>query len=174
MNQTIRHHYADVFPGNAHATAAQIRSAFPDEWASYYKFAFVRNPWAHAVSDYYWRLHSRAVSDVSFSEYIARLEDLDRPDPENLRPAVISNWDIYGIGDEIAVDFIGRFETLKEDLATVGGHLGLKLDLNTAASKTGVRKKNRPVSDHYNEATDAAIRRIYAREIAHFNYEMPK
>src|SRR5882724_1403834 len=41
-----------------HWTAADIQRAFPEKYATYFKFSFVRNPWNMVVSRYHWsRFH---------------------------------------------------------------------------------------------------------------------
>ena len=46
-----------LIPSPQHLTCALLRVSMGHEkYDSYFKFTFVRNPWARLVSDYFWRL----------------------------------------------------------------------------------------------------------------------
>ena len=57
-----------------HATSKQLLETeliTEEEWNTYYKFAFVRNPWDRAYSDYMWMQEFTNVKG-SFNAYINR------------------------------------------------------------------------------------------------------
>jgi hypothetical protein len=170
---TKRHYRKRGLPLMAHSTAAQMRAFCPDAWARYFKFAIVRNPWTHAVSDYHWRLHMRRDPEVSFREYLMRLDDPDRPDPEDLRPPILSNWEIYTIDDEIALDFVGRYETLQADLEEAGRRIGIPIDISRVRAKGAVRRSRPSVAEHYDAELVEIVRRLYRREVEAFGYAPP-
>lgn len=175
VNRIIKRHYQERhgFTHGAHARAAEVRAFAPEEWETFFKFGIVRNPWSHAVSDYYWRLHVCRNPEVSFREYLLRLQDPARPDPEQIRPPLVPNWEIYAIGDEVALDFVGRYERLDEDLAEAGRRIGVTCNIAGIRAKGGIRNARRPIADHYNDETTEIVRQVYAREVAHFGYEPP-
>lgn len=81
---------------------------------SYFKFSFVRNPWARAVSIYkYFRYH-RMLSFEAFMEY--RFPELWQERNDFVMPQVNFLYDQNG---KQQVDFIGKFESLKEDFEFV-------------------------------------------------------
>ena len=127
-------------------------------WNDYYKFCFERNPFDKAVSRYYW---STRKSDPrpSIDEYLASA-------PERL----LSNWDVYTIDDQVAVDFIGRFENLKEDLATISKKIGLPGELVLPRAKGGHRKDKRHYSEVLSPESRAVIERVCARELDVLGY----
>ncbi len=157
--------------GGAHPAAESVRNFDPVAWQDYFKFCFVRNPWTHAVSDYYWRCNGRNCDNVSFKEFLRRLADPERPDSERLVPRHRSNWDIYAIGRRVAVDFVGRYENLEADLATVGETIGIELDLTSVPSaKADVRPRKRSIAEHYDTEAIDLVAKIYSNEISEFGY----
>jgi len=169
----VQSYLRDVgLPGGAHPKASVVRDFDDLAWRNYFKFCFVRNPWDHAVSDYFWRCSVRGCSHVTFKEFLKRMDNPEQPDIEGIVPPMRSNWEIYTIDDKIAVDFVGKFENLGADLWKVGQHLGIKLDLNSVPrSKGGIRKTRKSLSEIYDYEAVELVRSIYENEIAEFRYE---
>ena len=172
LNRVIRRHYYNrgLF-GGAHSSAYDVSTFDPDHWKRSFKFCFVRNPWIHAVSDYYWRCFSQNVKHISFKEFLFRLEDPDRPDPEGLRPPIITNWSIYTINGACALDYIGRYENLDAELRIIEEKIGVKINLSQIRSKGNVRAKDRPVESYYDDEAIELVRKIYRSEIEEFQYQ---
>ncbi len=140
-----------------HSKAHFIRENIDEEiWNSYFKFCFERNPFDKAISRYYW---STSEPRPETCDYLlsARIE-------------LLSNWDIYTINDHVAVDFVGRYENLTDDLTTVKEKIGIPGKLNLPRAKAGYRKSR----EHYTNVLDAQsrtrIKLVCAKEIAAFNY----
>jgi hypothetical protein len=98
------------------------------QFNAYYKFAFVRNPWARAFSWYKnvirddrHRRRKGLDSNTKLHEFLLR--EIGRG---NLRPQTF--W-ITDIDNQIALDFVGRYETLASDFAQVAIRLGVSADL---------------------------------------------
>ena len=141
-----------------HAPAAFVRRFVGEEiWNGYYKFSFERDPYDKAVSRYFWSTRKKKRRP-EVADYLERA-------PLKL----LSNWDVYAIDDEIVVDFLGRFENLRDDLAQVTTKLGLP-ELDMPRSKGGYRKDKR----HYSHVLDGRARkrieRVCARELETFGY----
>jgi len=140
-----------------HSEAAFIRRCIDEDvWNGYYKFCFERNPFDKAISRYYW---SSEPPRPEISEYLASASHRR-----------LSNWGTYTIDDQIAVDFVGRYESLADDLATISKKLGLPDELSLPRAK-GSYRKNR---EHYTQVLDAAsrarIEEVCAKEIQAFDY----
>ena len=132
----------------------------PAVWRSYFKFAFERNPWDRQVSLYYHRYR----------------EEDDRPDFATFihkdKKAHINNFGVYSIDGTLAVDFLGRFETLEKDLRFALEHVGLSTAEALPDAKTRFRPGSVPYRDHYDEETRNIVADWYASEIKLLGYEV--
>lgn len=174
INWLIKQYYAKNYNLNSgtHSTAAEIKDLCGEGlWGHCFKFAFTRNPWDHAVSDYFWR--KADLVDLSFQNFLKILSDPTIPDPNLVRPPLISNWDIYSINDEIVLDFIGRFEFLEDHLKIVEKKTRISILGNLPRRKIRPAEKKIELSTFYNDETIELVRSIYRKEIDAFNYTIP-
>ena len=167
-----------------HPTLGEILDAEP-ELASYFVFGFVRNPWARMVS--WWsmvqnfksgaengREHAAkqlernpfltAVAEYpDFATYIAR-------GPEEHERLRRPQWDYLHTGPEHggrAADFIGRTESLAEDLRTVFARIGIE-----APPEVPQMNRSRPGDYHayYDAASRDRVARLFAQDVEAFGY----
>jgi hypothetical protein len=111
-----------------HPRAVDVRAALPEAvFDGYFKFAFVRNPWDWQVSLYHYILehpehdqHARVARLGGFEKYLRWRVRHDR------RLQSDSLTDSFG---RLLVDFVGRFEALREDFAAVCARLGVRARL---------------------------------------------
>ncbi|HKL50548.1 MAG TPA: sulfotransferase family 2 domain-containing protein [Wenzhouxiangellaceae bacterium] len=148
-----------------HAHARRVSAAYPEAWRSYFKFCFVRNPFDRAVSDYIWRTRKKENAVMTFREF---LDQLSRRDfTSSTIPRHFDNWPIYTIDNRIAVDFIGRFERLEEDLARVFEFLGLDRRILVHAKSMPRQKR---YQDWYGDPERSLVERLFANELREFEY----
>jgi sulfotransferase famil protein len=143
-----------------HMKAEEMRAHIdPAVWRSYFKFAFERNPWDRQVSLYYHRYR----------------EENERPDFATFihkdKKAHINNFGVYSIDGDLAVDFLGRFETLDQDLRFALDQVGLSTAEALPDAKTRFRPGSVPYRDHYDEETRNIVADWYAPEIKLLGYE---
>jgi hypothetical protein len=131
------------------------RSVGSSVWNEYFKFCFERNPFDRAVSRYYWELRDQQGAWPSIAEFL-----------EELEPYKISNWDIYTINDRIAVDYVGQYANLSEELRTIAEHIGLQEVPELPRAKGTYRRDKR----HYSELLDGRARRRI-EEVCHMEIE---
>jgi hypothetical protein len=143
-----------------HIPAKPARALLNDDkvWRSYFKFAFDRNPWDRQVSWYHH--HFRRKSKPPPFDVFIRAD----------RRARIDNYDIYAIGGEVAVDFVGRFESLEADLRHALGQVGLRLEAELPRAKGTYRWSNAPYREYYDQDTRAIVGDWYEREIKLLGY----
>jgi hypothetical protein len=167
-NFTIKRRYKNVAVLPEHATASEIRDAYPREFETYYKFSFVRNPYTQVVSDYYWR-RKNTGADVSFSEYIDMLEG-NSSDPFVHRGKV-KNYEILSIDGQVSCDFVGKFENLSADFSYVTKVLGVDCTLRKVA-KSGTRSK-KSYQTLYTSRERDKVATIFKDELEEFGYTWP-
>jgi hypothetical protein len=145
-----------------HIRAADVRRYVGEEvWNGYYKFAFERNVYDRQVSWYHYRTQARWKKRVwpDFASFLARFPG-----------ARMDNFEIYTIGGELAVDFVGRYENLAEDLAKVMGVLGLPMTGELPRAKADIRPEAGSYRDYYDDASRRLVESWYPGEIALFGH----
>lgn len=132
----------------------------------YYKFTFVRNPWARAVSWYKNvmrdELHQKRLrvrGDMPFSQFLKQMGGRGA-----LRPQTFWLRDFDG---SLPFDYIGRFETLEEDWQAISSRLGVDANVLGHAIKGGGADDYRA---HYDAESKDLVARIYKEEIELFGY----
>jgi hypothetical protein len=162
-----------------HATAEQLLSLdLIDEetWRSYFKFAFVRNPWSRAYSDYFWMMRETKIKD-SFKNFLLRQgkfeEVLNAPYREEYRGEHLApQLDFLTLNDEIAVDFVGKVENLSQDFRRVREICGV--------TERPVEHINQGTyrwchySHFYTRQERKLVERIYREDIEQFGYWFEK
>jgi hypothetical protein len=131
-----------------HIPATEARAYLGDDvWNSYFKFCFERNPWDRIVSAYFFRKYQIDDPSLSFTDFLQR-------EP----PRTFSNYAIYSIGRDVAVDFIGRFENLVADFDKALAQIGIRESLELPRLKAKSRTDKRP----YREFLTADQQRLIA------------
>jgi len=142
-----------------HRTAKQIRSnVSPEVWNSYFKFCIERNPYDKAISRYFWKT-KKSDPRPPITQFLAEST-----------PETLSNWQIYSIDNEIAVDLIIRYETLNHDIAQLVEKLKLPGKLYLPKAKVDTRKDRRHYSQVLSEADRVRIEEVCANEISELGY----
>ena len=146
------------------------RMDFPTlyQYENYFKFTFVRNPWARVFSWYnkvlmdpITRNRLGVMEDCSFTDFIK-----NHMNHWGLRP---QTWWIKDWKNEIPLNFIGRFENLNHDFHHVCEILGIKDNklphLIPGNSETYLH--------FYDQELIQIVANIYAEEIELFGYKFP-
>ena len=184
IEHLLRRHLPDVrkvqgLPGAKHATYAEALAAHP-ELAGYWSFGFVRNPWARMWS-WYQMIERRQATAERGNEWVAtRIARNDFwsgvlehcPDFESF---VLRGTERFGRlrrpqldylrSGERRVDFIGRTESLAQDVATVGERLGFtpELDQRNAGGSGDFRV-------HYTPAMRDRVAELFDVDLREFGY----
>jgi len=143
-----------------------------------FSFCFVRNPWDRFVSAYF-HLEKHKEPGKSYKKFYEMYIK-----PYKTFKDVVMNidedkgnlffWDhfapqmncITDDHDDVAVDFIGRFENINEDFAEVCKKIGIP-SVNLPLLNTS---PHQPYWEYYDDESREMIFRKYNREINHFNY----
>jgi hypothetical protein len=160
----------------AHQPASYISENHPSEFANYYKFAIVRNPWARAVSLYHYRQIStelqpphwpsrKEIDSLSFREVV--LKSLERsPEEERVQWLEPSCYFWLNINDDIAVDHICKLESIQRDINLMCE----KLEIKGPALPHKNKSKHAHYVKYYDDETRDIVARKYAKDIEHFGY----
>jgi chondroitin 4-sulfotransferase 11 len=157
--------------GRRHLSALEMEAIIaPDIWNSYFKFAFVRNPWDRLVSWYH--MCTQAVHHNNFSRYIKDNAPTfaDFLTRTTTGIAAKTTWNqLDYVTDErgqVMIDFIGRYETLHEDLSVVTRRLALPFDVPHEN-----KSRHRNYREYYTDETAGIVARRFEKDIRHFGYE---
>jgi hypothetical protein len=143
-----------------HMPALEIRARIgPDIWNSYYKFCFERNPWDRTISAYYWDNRS-----------LGQLPEFEPWLKSPKRSRIMSNWPLYAIDGQIAVDKVYRYEDLRGALDELVQRLSLPGPLELPDAKRQTRKDRRPYQELYSAQAREYVARVCAPEIEAFGY----
>ncbi|MCH4821595.1 sulfotransferase family protein [Gramella lutea] len=163
---------------------------------SYYKFTFVRNPWARLVSIYrYFEYHRY----LKFEDFLVKIfPKLQQERSYFVMPQY--DYIFCGKGNK-KLDFVGKFENLKEDFKVIQKNMAFpvgslehinKRNLNynwysrwnlkfvarqlkknpEYISRINLRQKAKSkYQDYYNSNTKAIVSEFYKKDIEYFNYQ---
>lgn len=126
-------------------------------WRGYYKFCIERNPYDKMVSRYYWKYRGKAERP-SFETFLERTKD-------------VSDIRLYELDGKIAVDRIGRYETLQSDVADICRSLGIS-GAEIGSRNSGTRESS-DFKSLYTPRAKEIVSRMFARELEVFGYEFP-
>jgi len=147
MTGKLEARYREKYGLYKHCTALEVRRVVGQQvWENFYKFSFVRNPYAKAVSAYTyvkrlvdsrgWHRYAKFArrAEDGFWEWPGAKAYLDTKDfssflrhPEALKANGLlpqSRWLCDEDGDLI-IDFVGRLENLAADMAQISARLDL-------------------------------------------------
>ncbi|MFC2029460.1 sulfotransferase family 2 domain-containing protein [Chloroflexota bacterium] len=151
-----------------HATALEIQEKLGRErFDRYFSFAFVRNPYDWIVSLYHFigqaprhRDHERIVS-LTFGQFVEW--HLAQQPPTELDFVV-------GKDGSIIVDYIGKVERIREDVASICGSLDLPVPAVPHANPSVLR--TRPdYNAYYDSHSRALVKEYFARDLDAFGYD---
>jgi hypothetical protein len=147
-----------------HATANEVKRCLPpDVYASLFKFAFVRNPWDRLVSRYAHLLRSTDRRRHSFISGLEKFEDFLKWEIQR-GSANQYSYVTDEQGNQI-VDFIGHYERLEEDFATICARLKIKAELPHANVSD-----HRDYRSYYTPETREFVADKFRRDIEMFHY----
>jgi len=142
-----------------HMSAYEVKArAGAELFARYFKFCFERNPWDRTVSSFFWQKSRIRGCPQDFETYVRTRAPRD-------------NRALYSIGGRVAVDFIGRYESLEDDLAKALARVGVTQALPLPRAKSEWRPKDRSYRDYYTGETRDIVAKRDAAVIALLGYE---
>lgn len=137
---------------------------------SYFKFTFIRNPWAIMISKYKtdWYNSSRPGwggeiginSGKGLKHFL-----LNYKHPKHERGDTF--FDYF---DPTEIDFIGRYENRVNDLKFISSKINVNINPNFFVKMPG-SEKNQHYTDYYDDETRDMVFQKYEKEIKYFGYK---
>ena len=151
-----------------HSKLRRYGRSFPLEL--HFKFAIVRNPWDRAISQIEY-LRAKGVPMFRPGEMKAQINRYCETEKWFLGHDLGACQVDYLQWPEgvMAMDFIGRFENLLPDFATICGRIGI--DPVPALPHVFNSRRGRHYREYYDAESRAWIAERFARDIDHFQYE---
>lgn len=154
-----------------HAKAREVKRELPAEvYQTFYKFAFVRNPWDWQVSMYHFLLkesdnakYALVNSLNGFAGYLEWVTHTPNPYPKGA-----TKFQKDMVADDhgnLIVDFVGRYETLVQDFQ----HVCQVLQINAALPHLN-RTGHRDYRAYYTEKTQNMVAEHFREDIELFGY----
>lgn len=161
-----------------HHTAIEYKREDEGRYNSYYKFAFVRNPYDRLRSAYYFlkgggrnefdRQWAKDNLDETgnLKEFIFRLDD------DEYRKRIMNGihfrlqYQFICEKDEVIIDFVGRYEQINNDFLTVAKNLGVDAKLPVK----NVTNYDLMEDCVYNEDMRKIVHRIYEKDFNILGY----
>lgn len=151
--------------------AEKKRIYVPSDYASYYKWATVRNPWDRAVSAYRDKVKSRYPKlrefwGLSFKGFVRKLYDKNinsyngRICDGHIRPLHL----LMPVSD---MDYICRIENFQTDFNQLCNNIGMPQRELPHRNKS----KRKPYVEYYDDEAREMIAQKYAKDIQLFGYE---
>jgi len=151
--------------GHGHIALAQLKPHMaPEDFASFFKFAFVRNPFDRFVS---------------YASFITReVGHFDR-DPQKVMRFFLANppWNhilfrpqhefVTDEGGNLLTDFIGRVETMQQSYDEIAQRIGIP----TAALDVVNSSRRSDYRQYYDQSLIDGVAKLYARDLELFGYE---
>jgi len=153
-------------------------------FSDFYKFSFVRNPWARLVSEYRYRNY---LSHRSFKDFV--MNKLPAPGRDDKHRHIMPQTEMLCDHDgNLLVDFVGKFEQLQQDFNKVCKHLGFGYSrlshVNSSDKKSReLRRKTRNLLyrngennlrsyvDFYDVESREFVTNLYRQDIDNFGYD---
>ncbi len=165
------HRIATKLPRHAKIVAA--KELLPKEYFdSLFKFAFVRNPWDLQVSSFHHIRRERPHylgGHTTFEGFLRWKLDPQRPYQYHIDTSITPQTDyLIDLGGQVVVDFIGRYERLHEDFASVCESIGIPCPALPHARQARDRKQD--YRGYYTDATAELVATHFERDIRMLDY----
>lgn len=151
-----------------HERATEVKQVLGPSYSSYFKFAFVRNPWDWIFSHYTYTLknvrhyrHSFVKNNLkNFDEYVEYECSKDMSEQYN------QNSFIFDSSGNQLVDFIGKFENIQNDFQNICNQLNIDANIKhfNQSNKLSYR-------DHFSKRSKDLVKDYYYKDIELFDYK---
>lgn len=165
-----------------HASAKLIKKYDKKSWDKYFKFTFVRNPYTCAISNWLWdekkwsilndnKINRKKLTREKFTNYLIGLKRKIK-DNKNYHYHKLPGNKIYTIDNQIAVDYVAKFENINSEILKIKKILKLpKEKFKFEQTKKNSTKKH---LKYYTKESKKLVEEIWKKEFELFKYKFPK
>ena len=138
----------------------------PEKWNTYTIFSFVRNPYDRLVSG--WNYINRY--NIPFEKYL----HIQNPNDYDYWHVFMSQTrHLLDVNGKIRCDYIGKFETMEDELKTILEKIGFSKTVHKPFLKNN--KKHQPYQMYYtNNETIEIANKLFQYDFIHFGYDKIK
>ena len=153
---------------HGHISAQEIRPHLEAEiWDTYFKFAFVRNPFDRFVSCCFFL--NREDPNFEHTAVAFMKERLQRTQFQQRVLVRPQYQQLCTVGGDIALDYVGRYENLQESYDVICERIGLsKSELSTKNSSEHSR-----YTQYYDDDLQQQVAEFYKEDLRLFAYDFP-
>jgi sulfotransferase famil protein len=151
---------------HGHLSLQQIRPYLrPEEWQSFFKFAFVRNPFDRFIS--YCAFMTRADGRFDREPQAVMRHFLFEAPPHGHLLFQPQHQFVTGPDGELLADHVGRVETMQQSYDEIAERIGIA---STPLEKVNASSR-RDYREYYDQQLIDGVSNIYARDLELFGYE---
>lgn len=150
---------------HGHISATQIRPRITEQqWHTYFKFGFVRNPYDRYVSTCFFLY--RNIPNFESQAVPVMKQALRRPDfRRRILVSPQSNL-LMGVDGKLAMDYVGRYETLQESFDEICQRIGIP---GTDLGRKNASKHSR-FTEYYDDDLTRIVSDFYSDDFENFDY----
>lgn len=157
------------FPNPSVPRDSDVRATAGQAFQTFFKFSFVRNPWARTVSLYY-RTEGIQVSDVAaFGQFCERI----RHASDTCRHPTLHDDQTAWLVDEngqIIMDHVARLEDLSHEIPHIDAASNGRVKLTNLRHNVNAGSRSEQYRELYNARTRLLIGKLFERDIDTFKY----
>jgi len=150
---------------HGHISLQQLRPHLsPEQFDSFFKFAFVRNPFDRYIS--YCSFMTRAKGEFQRNPQPVMRHFLQNPPRQH-----VLFWPqhqfLTGADGELVTDYVGRVEAMQQSYDEIARRIGIPtatLEKVNSSARAGYR-------DYYDDELIKGVARVYERDLELFGYE---
>jgi hypothetical protein len=155
--------------GHGHISLSEIRPFLGEEtFASYFKFAFVRNPWDRFIS--YCAFMTREGDEFEQQPQAVMRHFLFKDRPVDHLLFFPQHDFLIGQDGNLLTDFVGRVEEMQASYDTICTRIGVP---TAQLEKVNSTRRN-DYREYYDPELTDAVADLYRRDIELFGYEFDK